>query len=84
MARIKWSQDELIDLTNLTWTEFHHKYPTRSYDSWEVKRRRIPSGSAGTRVVVAQLVEREHAVQLARGVLKVVEDWVKETESRGV
>ena len=52
MARMPWSQDELDDLAVLgpdNRTQFHERNPNRSYDSWEVKRRRLFAGTAGTK-----------------------------------
>ena len=46
MSRKPWSETELADLQTLPdWRTFHAFHPRRSYDSWEVKRRRVaPSG----------------------------------------
>ena len=46
MAR--WTEQELADLAahRDDWLAFSALHPTRSYESWEVKRRRIPGGSA--------------------------------------
>lgn len=64
MARTPWSADELDDLALLgpdNWAEFHRRNPNRSYDSWEVKRRRMFGGTAGTKpahAVPAKLLYR--------------------------
>lgn len=52
MTRKAWSLEELADLERIgpaDWASFHALHPHRSYGSWEVRRRRLPSGSAGTR-----------------------------------
>jgi hypothetical protein len=41
-----WQPQELKDLA-LPWPDFHELWPSRSYDAYEVKRRRIQNGSAG-------------------------------------
>lgn len=51
MTRQPWTEEEvqfLRDFPN-NWEAFHTEFPTRSYNSWEVKRRRLNGGSAGTR-----------------------------------
>lgn len=51
MARSPWSAEELDTLSALgpnDWVGFHLAHPARSYDSWEVKRRRF-IGTAGTK-----------------------------------
>lgn len=78
MTRIFWTPDELDDLASLNWIQFKAKYPYRTYDSYEVKRRRIASGSAGTKVPNVLLVERELASKLAEDVLNAVDRWVAE------
>lgn len=53
MARQPWSAAELDTLVALgpnDWAGFHEAHPARSYDSWEVKRRRF-IGTAGTRPI---------------------------------
>lgn len=42
-----WSPAELLDIELLSWTQFREKYPHRTYDSYEVKRRRVKKDSAG-------------------------------------
>jgi hypothetical protein len=41
MAGIPWTEQEKFDATVLPWVQFQAKYPTRTYDSYEVKRRRV-------------------------------------------
>lgn len=41
MAGNKWGASELLDVQLLDWPNFHAKYPGRSFDAYEVKRRRI-------------------------------------------
>lgn len=79
MARMPWSADELDDLAILgpdNWTEFHKRNPLRSYDSWEVKRRRLFGGTAGTKpatVVPARLVSRaESALRIMTELVNAV------------
>jgi hypothetical protein len=43
-----WTPEE-IGFLNLSFPEFHAMFPGRSYDAYEVKRRRIAGGSAGTK-----------------------------------
>ena len=43
-----WTLDEIEDIS-LGWQHFQVLWPHRSYDSWEVKRRRVLGGTAGTR-----------------------------------
>lgn len=77
MARTPWSAEELDDLSMLgpeNWAEFHRRHPHRSYDSWEVKRRRLFGGTAGTRparAVPIKLVYR--ATQALRTLTDLVE-----------
>lgn len=77
MARMPWSADELDDLAVLgpdNWAEFHRRNPSRSYDSWEVKRRRLFGGTAGTKPahpVPARLVSR------AESALRTLTELVK-------
>lgn len=39
--RKPWTEAELLDVAVMDWVEFHAKYPERTFDSWEVKRRRV-------------------------------------------
>jgi len=48
--RKPWSEAELEDV-GLGWDRFHNLHPDRSYDSWEVKRRRVAGGTAGSRLI---------------------------------
>ena len=51
--RYPWSHAELAALRyGLSWRQFHERWPDRSYDSWEVKRRRVVHGSAGAKTHV--------------------------------
>lgn len=54
MAR--WTEQELQDLRTHgdDWLGFSALHPGRTYESWEVKRRRIPGGTAGARAAQAQ------------------------------
>lgn len=71
----RWTTDELTDLSLLTWEEFNTKYPYRTYDSWEVKRRRINGGSAGTRQVHVSLAEQERVVAAVNELAAFVSRW---------
>lgn len=55
----QWTTEELEDLRALgnNFSLFQAKHPERSYDSWEVKRRRINGGTAGAAAVERQLVQ---------------------------
>lgn len=65
MAR--WTEEELADLAALDWPTFSAKHPERSYNSYDVRRRRLPGGSAGTQA------NRQAAAQsaLARALVEV-------------
>jgi len=41
MTRKAWGRTEMLEAAILTWPEFQKRHPHRSYDSWEVKRRRV-------------------------------------------
>lgn len=41
MAGSAWTEQEISDVFVLPWTAFREKYPERSYDSYETKRRRL-------------------------------------------
>lgn len=41
MARRSWTHQEEQEALRLPWAEFHSKYPDRTFNSWEVKRRRV-------------------------------------------
>ena len=41
MVRRAWTEGEGQEALRLPWAEFHAKYPDRSFNSWEVKRRRV-------------------------------------------
>ena len=76
MIRHKWSETELSDLeSGLSWPDFSAKHPTRSYDSWEVKRRRIAGGSSGTRDRTR--VSRVKAFRVAQA-MRVLAEFVEE------
>lgn len=48
MARRAWSREEEQEALRLPWPEFHAKFPDRTFNSWEVKRRRVEKdGLAG-------------------------------------
>lgn len=48
----RWSEAELAAL-GLSWERFHQRYPERSFDAWEVKRRRVRKPGEATRLVTA-------------------------------
>jgi hypothetical protein len=84
MARMPWSQDELDDLAIFgpeNWSEFHRRNPARSYDSWEVKRRRMFGGTAGTKpatVLPARLVSRaQQALRTLTELVNVAQSHAK-------
>lgn len=82
--RTRWNSDELEDLTMLNWDEFQTKYPYRTYDSWEVKRRRIDSGSSGTRVPRVVLDVQRRADILAMDIMTAVSKWASDSNSHAV
>lgn len=41
MAAAAWTEAEIGDVLVLPWTSFREKYPERSYDSYDTKRRRL-------------------------------------------
>lgn len=67
MTRLRWTSAEIEDV-GLGWNEFAVRYPHRSYDAWEVKRRRLAGGSAGTdrRMTIAARVRLVGAVKAMR------------------
>lgn len=73
MSRQPWTDQELADVS-LGWSAFSERHPARSYDSWEVKRRRVPGGTSGTRMAT-----RAERVLLLRAVeaLHVLTDFVE-------
>lgn len=75
MSRQFWTEDEVADL-GLSWAEFSARHPNRSYDSYEVKRRRVPGGTAGSRL--ATRAQRLRAFQAAQA-LKTLASYVEET-----
>lgn len=48
--RQPWTEEEIQFLREFpnNWQAFHVEFPTRSYNSWEVKRRRLNGGTAGS------------------------------------
>lgn len=44
MARIPWTEQEIVDVLILPWSAFRGKYPHRGFDSFETKRRRLMKG----------------------------------------
>lgn len=75
MTRRPWTSAEIEDI-GLGWNEFAVRYPHRSYDAWEVKRRRLAGGSAGTdrRHVVARAVRLQRAISALKALTTFVED----------
>lgn len=68
MSRQPWTEAEVADL-GLPWPAFSERHPGRSYDSYEVKRRRVAGGTAGTRestrrqrVLLVRATEALHAL----------------------
>jgi len=45
--RSPWTEEE-TQAVMLDWASFHALFPERSYAAWEVKRRRVPGGTAGS------------------------------------
>lgn len=45
MAGTPWTAEELFDITVMGWPEFKAKYPHRTPDSYEVKRRRVKANT---------------------------------------
>ena len=62
MAR--WTDEEVADLRACgnDFKAFQAKHPDRDYNSWEVKRRRLPGGSAGTTERAARRAAEERAL----------------------
>lgn len=77
MSRTPWTKEELADI-ELGWPHFHELWPHRSYDSWEVKRRRVGASAGQSR----RKYGRRKADQLAERILKVIEAYLAE-ERRG-
>lgn len=70
MAR--WTPEEIATLVALglnDWAGFHQQHPDRSYDAWEVKRRRLAGGSAGMGRVSKASVRLDFAAVQALGTL---------------
>lgn len=79
MARRFWTANELDDLAVMTWDQFHALYPHRSYDAWEVKRRRV-NGSAGSKTLEsAAFLERMLGRQLVMNILSAIETYVQQS-----
>ena len=73
MTRQRWTDEELADL-NLSWAAFSAKHRNRSYDSWEVKRRRVAGGSAGSRLATrGQRVLTQRAIAALSTLAEFVE-----------
>lgn len=68
--RQPWTEEEVQFVREhpTDWEAFHAEFPTRTYDSWEVKRRRLGGGSAGSRVrlLEADLLAQEMLAVLER------------------
>lgn len=73
MSRQPWTEAEVADLS-LSWAAFSARHPSRSYDSYEVKRRRIRGGSAGSRLVTR--AERVLTLRAIEG-LKALTEFVE-------
>lgn len=74
MSRAFWKADELEALAAHAddWQTFHLMFPERSYDSFEVKRRRLETGSAGTKSLAREKVRDIRAMDA----LRVLADYV--------
>lgn len=68
MSRAFWKSDELEALEKHAddWLAFHALFPERSYDSFEVKRRRLETGSAGTKDLAREKVRDLRAMTALR------------------
>jgi hypothetical protein len=77
VTRRAWTSEEIATLERLgpkDFAGFHAAHPTRGYDSWEVKRRRLFGGSAGSRPVSKVSVARRFAAVQA---LKTLAEFVE-------
>lgn len=77
MTRARWTSEELADLSRLgpkDFAGFSALHPQRGYDSWEVKRRRLFGGSAGSHPVSKVSVARRFAAVQA---LKTLAEFVE-------
>lgn len=79
--RTRWSDQEIADLS-LPWTEFRQAHPHRTYDSYEVKRRRVNGGSAGTAQARAESAERARTTLLVAAILELIEAWAQDRRAR--
>lgn len=79
--RTRWSDQEIADLS-LPWTEFRQAHPHRTYDSYEVKRRRVNGGSAGTAQARAESAERARTTLLVAAILELIEAWARDRNVR--
>lgn len=69
MSRRPWTETELDAVTSrFPWSAFHLLFPDRTYDAWEVKRRRVSGGSAGSnrRAIEAHRTASERAERALR------------------
>lgn len=75
MSRQPWTENELLALQEgIGWEQFHLMFPQRSYDSWEVKRRRVAGGTAGRRESTRR--ERVLSIRALEG-LRALTDFVE-------
>lgn len=73
MSRRTWSEEELLLLKDgASWEDFNTAFPGRTYDSWEVKRRRV-GGSAGQ----SRAYGLRKADELAESILMVLEKYLE-------
>lgn len=57
MAGAGWTETEIGDVLVLPWTSFREKYPSRSYDSYETKRRRLMKEVVADETLPAEAAE---------------------------
>lgn len=73
MTRRHWTEMELSAIeSGLPWSIFHRFHPERTYDSWEVKRRRVAGGSAGTNK--RQIAAHRKTAARAERALRIIAD----------
>lgn len=74
MTRRPWTEIEVDYLASgVPWDAFHATFPQRTYDSWEVKRRRVLGGTAGSNK--RSIEAHRKAAKRAERALRVLADF---------